>query len=199
MRSTSRSRWCQWVIVVGGALLALLVPQIASAVGNAAVDMGAAARSDSRSGCTRILEDPTLGLRWRWERPSGGRPGRWVAMTAQDETPGCAVSQPTGASRIATGAKAVMGISAQRAVTAVKPVIQVGDRVVVIQSQDGVLARLPGVALAAATAGSPLSVRLRIGNGGFGKAAGRVIRTRAVAHGLVQWNDAMEWSGAAGW
>ncbi len=78
-----------------------------------------------------------------------------------------------------------------------KPVIQVGDPVVVMQSQGSVLARLPGVALAAAAAGTPLLVRLRVGNGGFGKAAGRIVHTHAVAHGLVQWDSAIEWSGAS--
>jgi hypothetical protein len=123
-------------------------------------------------------------------------------MTAQDESTesaGCAeLRQTAAAPGLATEARAVSGISAKHGVTAGKPVIQVGEPVVVMQSQGDVLARLPGVALAAAAAGRPLLVRLRIGNGGFGKSAGRIVQTRAVAHGLVQWDGAMAWSGA-GW
>lgn len=206
--STDRTGLYRRVAVAGGLLLLVFAPPAWSAAGNSAVaGTSVAAGGRSQPDCSRILEDRALGLRWRWEKRSGGRPGRWVPVadqadqsdqSDQAETAGCAELRGKAASVVASETKPRSAATAQPMVAAMKPVIQVGDPVVVIQSQGSVLARLPGVAMAAASAGSPLLVRLRVGNGGFGKAAGRIVHTRAVAHGLVQWDGAMEWSGS-GW
>ena len=70
---------------------------------------------------------------------------------------------------------------------AIRPVIQPGDHLIVLQQEDRLLARLPAVALSAAVPGQSIPVRLRIGNGAFGSSSGRVVDAVAMEHGLVRW------------
>lgn len=209
MTNPCRRGWCRWAVVLGGVLLTFFSPQARSAVGNAAVGSPVAAARGSQPGCLRVLEDRALGLRWRWESHSGARPGQWVPMAA-DLADGCTgqlraevalprrvigkQAGPGVAGRTASGSTARNAVKREVA----RPVIQVGEHVVVIQDDGEVVARLPGVALAAALAGRPLPVRLKVGNGGFGKLAGRVVEAQAVAKGIARWSGEMV-SGGAGW
>lgn len=203
-----RRGWCRWAVVFGGVLLTNFSPQARSAVGNVAVGSPVVAAKGSQPGCLRVLEDRALGLRWHWESHSGARPGQWVPMAADvaaGVADGC-TGQPQAEvvlPRRAIGKHAVPSAAESTAWNAVKPevarpVIQVGEHVVVIQDDGEVLARLPGVALAAALAGRPLPVRLKVGNGGFGKLAGSVVEATAVAKGIARWDGEMV-SGGAGW
>ncbi len=219
-RLLDRERGMRWAC--GGLVLLLFV-------GSAEGATVGSAEKGLRPACVGIREDRALGLHWRRETQSGGRPARWIPMT-EDEAVACrrqlltetaaidakliegtqegakpdlkpqglavTAAHPVTASLFAASPVAVKPVAASP--IAVRPVIQVGDHVVVIQSAGGVLARLPGVALAAAAKGQRLPVRLQVGNGGFGKASGRVVQTQAVTAGMAQWDGAMEWRGA-GW
>ena len=157
--------------------------------------------------CVRIVEDRALGLRWRMEPQSGARPSRLVQVQersgALPERPCKAASAANfeterKADAIPGASRAIPSRAIQSGAIREKPVIQVGDRVVVVQAGSSVVARLPGVALAAAAIGQPLPVRLRIGNGGFGKLAGQVVETLAVTQGVARWDGEAQQNGA-GW
>ena len=192
-----------------GRCAAWLFVALCCAVAGAADTDGA--RAKSSSGCVRVVEDRATGLRWRVDADGGGRPNRWTLIEqpikdlAEDlAEPACG---PSGAGRRmqpmkTTGAKAAsaaLGASPRSAVvSSAAPVIQVGEQIVLVQTGAALEARFPAVALAAAAAGRPLAARLEIGNGGFGKRAGRVVEVTAVARGLARWDGELKANGA-GW
>ncbi len=159
-----------------------------------------AAQQKSASECVRVVEDRATGLRWRVERQGGGKPNRMVLIEGSSKQE-CA-SSSAGRGTEEQGAKAAQsaaGNSARSsAATEAAPVIQVGERIVVVQKGAALEARFPAVALAAAVPGGPVLARLEIGNGDFGKRAGRVVRATAVARGLAQWDGESQQNGA-GW
>lgn len=172
------------------------------------------AQSTPSAGCDRIVEDRALGLHWRVEPQGGGRPNRMVLIEAQSlrggassATAGSACEEKQGAKaafsqttdvsplRVSSGGR-MTGNAVQ--MSQFKPVIQVGESIVVVQDGSTVEARFPAVALAAAAAGASFPVRLQVGTGGFGKQLGRVVQARAVAHGMARWDGEAQQNGA-GW
>ena len=164
----------------------------------------AMAQAKSSSPCVRMVEDRATGVRWRVEAQGGGRPNRWVRVDGRTE-PACGASGAAQSSRlrVAETTWAATGAAAMRDVGAgmrkpVAPVIQVGERIVLVQSGAAIEARFPAVALAAAAPGRPLLARLEVGNGEFGKRGGRVVEATAVGKGLARWDGQTEQNGA-GW
>lgn len=101
-----------------------------------------------RGDLVRELDDPHTGLRWLLYRDlsNPGGPGRLVQAIEQ---------RPAGH---ATSANATLTADAPE-----RPVIHLGDRVILEESTPVVEARLEAVALDPAPSGSRLRVRLRIG------------------------------------
>lgn len=144
--------------------------------------------------CPREILDSVLGLRWRMvtDPLHRSRPARLVLVSSEATDasagwPGCPVRNELrllpGKSAVPAPAHLATGIAPA------KPVIQPGDHIVLVQQGSALAARLPAVALSAAAPGERVSVRLRIGNGGFGSSSGRVIAAVALEHGLARWAD----------
>ncbi len=196
------------------ASLSLAVTALGCFVPDAFVLPASAQGNPAGSKCQREILDPALGLRWRMvaDPEHRTRPARLVL--AGTEAAGAAGTAAAGASLAVcpagTGSRSAQSISPAppqatagvspssrgiqqeaRPVTlpAIRPVIQPGDHLIVLQQEDRLLARLPAVALSAAVPGQSIPVRLRIGNGAFGSSSGRVVDAVAMEHGLVRWTS----------
>ncbi len=166
-------------------------------------------------GCLRLIVDRALGLRWRMESQGPGRPNRLVPVGEGDRAACAGGTDRKQQDKGSLPVQSLEGGKSIRSATqpggtqyaapqqetsnppiAVHPVIQVGEAIVVVQSGKTVEARFPAVAMAAATAGAWLPVRLQVGNGSFGRLGGHLIRVQAVAAGLARWDGQQM---GAGW